>query len=146
MKFYFDIDGIDRHAKYEKDNDNRTFKRMAMKTSSSENKNGVLSVTIMNDQNRDCLIETWFVFHGKPWEIIKFIDEKCQRAMVETDRIFDFLDTIGKDEETTFTFPFYYEEPSHIIKNSYIYRELRVCQQSIVADILNFDYKTVHVI
>lgn len=124
---------IVRSLVYQKDNANRTFTCIEGTTYSHDMKSVLLHVNISSTENHDVVKEAWMVLYGKPKEIVASISKDWPMAKLQSDEIFDCLDTLPMDEIATITYNVI--EPSYVIKGSALYKELRICQRVIVADL-----------
>lgn len=98
-----------------------------------DNRNDCLSWVIVDPKTGSNLEENWVVLHGKPWEIVRTIDTELPIAKFMSNEIFDYLDTVGKDEIVTMAYPI--DEPSFLIRNSRLHRTLRESAETVICDL-----------
>lgn len=96
-------------------------------------KDDCISMVIVDSTTGSNLEENWVFLHGKPWQIVWSMDNKLQIAKLMTNPIFDYLDTVGKDEVVTISYPL--EEPSQTIRGSAIHRTLRSVAHDVICDL-----------
>lgn len=131
-----------REAVFEKDNEAQKFQRTSMKISDEADMCDLLEVAITQSENRNKLIESWVVLHGKPWEIVEQIRTKLHLATYETQSIFDYLDTIGENDVATITYSVF--NPSEIIQRSSMYKELRAIQIPIISSLFGVNSDSIY--
>lgn len=134
--------GNTRYAEFSLDSDGGNLKKELLSVLDQNDKNDCLSVVISDDQNGSNLEENWMVLHGKPWQISLTMDTTYQVAKLETNRIFDYLDTVGKDSVVTIAYPI--EEPSLIIRKSRIHRAMRMNAGQMIKQM--FEVRSLHVL
>lgn len=131
------LKGNTRYAEYDVDEKEDTCTRTHLEVFDERDKDDCLSLVIVDPATRSNLEENWMVLHGKPWQISLTMDLKYQIAKMETNRIFDFLDTVGRDDVVTLIYPI--EEPSWIIGQSKIHRAMRAYAAEAIQDMFGFD-------
>lgn len=136
------LKGNTRYAEFSLDASGRNLKRELLDVSDPSDKNDCLSVVISDDQNGSNLEENWMLLHGKPWQIALTMDTVYQVAKLETNRIFDYLDTVGKDTAVTIAYPM--EEPSLIIGKSRIHRTMRANAKEMIEKM--FEIKSLYIL
>lgn len=131
------LKGNTRYAEYDVDEKEDTCTRTHLEVFDERDKDDCLSLVIVDPATKSNLEENWMVLHGKPWQISLTMDLKYQIAKMETTRIFDFLDTVGRDEVVTLIYPI--EEPSWIISQSKIHKAMRAYAADAIQDMFGFD-------
>lgn len=126
------VKGNTRYGEFSVDPSSGVCKRTLLDLYDEQDKDDCLSMVIADSQSRSNIEENWMVLHGKPWQIVLTMDRRYQIAKLETNRIFDLLDTVGKDEVITIAYPT--EEPSPIIQKSKIHKALRACAAYVVEE------------
>ncbi len=133
MIYKLSIKGNTRSAIYDIDSTGDGVHCQKKVVDNEEEKNDCISMVIVDPQTGSNLEENWIVLHGKPWQIVWTVDNKLQIAKLMTNPIFDYLDTVGKDEVVTISYPL--EEPSHTIRGSDIHRTLRNNAYDAICDL-----------
>lgn len=136
--------GNTRYAEFDLDPKSEACEMTLLDVLDERDKNDCLSVVIRNPENRSNLEENWMVLCGKPWQITWTMDHQYQIAKLESNRIFDCLDTIGKDEVVAITYPT--EEPSFIIRKSAIHRRMRSSAAKVISKMFSVDPDSVYVL
>lgn len=145
--YFLSVEGALLCAEYEKERGQNEFRRVYLHQDSEPNpKEGgeILEAKMKSSENKDNLREVWVVLYGTPRQIIWTIQNNLPMAKLETDAILRHLDTVGAEQPTMLTYLL--EEPYHVARHSPLYRELRSCQQAIVADMFGRKAKEVHVL
>lgn len=133
MSYKLSIKGNTRAGLFTIDEKTGTVQCMKKVKSEAEEKNDCLSWVIIDPQNGSNLEENWIVLHGKPWQIVWTIDNRYPMAKLMTNPIFDYLDTVGKDDIVTLAYPV--EEPSFLIKRSLLHRAMRSSAEDVICDL-----------
>lgn len=131
------VKGNTREAEYDVNPQTGEMERKYLDVMAQNEKNDCLSFVIVNPENRSNLEENWLVLYGKPWQIVRTIDSRYQMAKLMTNPIFDFLDTVDRDDVVALAYPT--EEPSSVIAKSHIHRTMRKCAPEVLRDIFGFD-------
>lgn len=131
------VKGSTREAEYDVDPKTGKMERTFLNVTDPNEKNDCLSIVIVNPENKSNLEENWLVLSGRPWEIVRTIDYRYQMAKLMTNPIFDYLDTVGRDDFTALAYPT--EEPSLVIGKSHIHRTMRKCAPDVLRDIFEFE-------
>lgn len=135
--------GIFRFAKYEIDNEKKTFKRTYLDIMEDENdKSDVITVVLSDENTNDTLKSIWLLLYGKPRDIVKSIREDYQMAILESNAIFDILDKV--DAEETIALTYITSKHSNVIKNTEMYRTLASCQKGIISSMYDIDEKNIY--
>ena len=137
LTFY--VDGVTRQATYEKDNEQKRFSCTHQNIENAEAAWDYFDVTISSSENKDQLKERWFALHGD----IALYDELRVSGIpwnrVEAAALERHFESIPVGALTTVTYVSEDAPPSHTVKNSSLYRELRTCQALIVADLFGWN-------
>lgn len=135
--YKLNIKGSTREAEYDVNPETGELEQTSLNVVDPNEKNDCLSFVIVNPENRSNLEENWLVLYGKPWQIVRTIDNRYQMAKLMTNPIFDYLDTVGRDDAVALAYPT--EEPSPVIGKSHIHRTMRKCAPDVLKDIFEFE-------
>lgn len=90
------------------------------------------NVMILDRKKNSKLVDGWMALGGKPWEIYEAIGEEFPMAIVESEAIFKYLDTVDSDTDVIITYPL--ERPSSkIVRDSKMYQVMRSNQRKVLA-------------
>ena len=133
------VDGVTRQATYEKDNEHKQFRCTHQNIENAEAAYDHLNVTIASSENKDELKECWFALRGD----VRLYDELRVAGIpwnrTEAAALERHFESIPAGALTTVTYVSEDTPPSHTVKNSPLYRELRTCQALIVADLFGWN-------
>ena len=133
------VDGVTRQATYEKDNEHKQFRCTHQNIENAEAAYDYLNVTISSSENKDQLRERWFALRGDValYDELRISGIPWNRA--EAAALERHFESIPTGALTTVTYVSEDAPPSHTVKNSSLYRELRTCHALIVADLFGWN-------
>ena len=131
------VEGVSRYGEFTLDGED-TLTRTSLEIEEPMKDGGgdVLEVSICDSESADNLKQAWMVLWGTPREIVRVIDEEYPMAKMETDAIFNYLDTLDPND-TSVQFLAYSvtKTESQVIRGSALYKKLRQLLLPVVASL-----------
>lgn len=132
----FTIDTADEHVQCE---------TLEIGGEDKENKSDFFKVMIIDPEKNSQLTDGWMTLVGKPYEICEAMRTKWPMAIIESEAIFAYLDTIDPDTEVIITYPL--EPPSSkIVRDSGIHKAMRMSQKEVIAAMYETSKENVEVL
>lgn len=128
------LEGSTRNATFEIDEDGEKMRCVSLEI--EEDTQGsrcdFFNVMILERSKKSKLVDGWMTLVGQPWEIYEAMGEEFPMAIMESEAIFRYLDTIDPDADVIITYPL--EGPSSkIVRDSKMHQIMRGCQRSVTA-------------